>query len=452
MADGERSAAEREAARLERERRRAAQEEAVTFGADGDEPDLDEGAEDEHEYWEDVPIGTRRVTRSERPGGGAERPRSRRAAERSRRTGNRARRPTVARGAGSQRKAHTWSGRVFAAVMVILAVAAIWFLVELFQPLHGSGHGSVTVTIPPHSSSKEIGNLLARDGVISSSFFFDLRATLDGDRSSILSGTYHLKRDMSYGDVLKILTTPPPAARVTELTTIPGRTRAGLSALLHAQGIKGDYFQATKHSPLLNPRQYGAPANTPSLEGFMFPDTYQLRVPIKLSALIADQLDRFKQVFATVNFAYARSKHLTPYDVLIIASLVQAEGQTAHDMPLVASVIYNRLHDGMMLQFDSTTRYATNNFSRPLTVSELKSPSPWNTHTHTGLPPTPINNPAMEAIRAAANPPRTNDLYFVSKPCSGSLAFAASYSQFLKDVAAFDATQSQNGAPPKKRC
>ncbi len=451
MADGERSAAEREAARLERERRRAAQPDEGPVAGDGGEPDLD-GGDDDYDYFEDVPIGTRRVTRSQRPAAAGERAAAPRAARRGRRTANRARRPTVARGAGSQRKAHTWSGRVFAAIMVIVAAAAIWFLVELFQPLHGSGHGSVTVTIPPHSSSKQVGNLLAHDGVIGSSFFFDLRATLDGDRGSLLSGTYHLKRDMSYGDVLKLLTTAPPAARVTELTTTPGRTRDGLSELLRAQGVKGDYFQATKHSPLLRPEQYGAPTNTPSLEGFMFPDTYQLRVPIQLSALIADQLNRFKQEFATISFGYARSRHLTPYDVLIIASLVQAEGQTAHDMPLVASVIYNRLQDGMMLQFDSTTRYATGNFSRPLTVSELKSPSPWNTHTHTGLPPTPIDNPAMEAIRAAANPPRTDDLYFVSKPCSGSLAFAASYPQFLKDVAAFDATQSQNGAPPKKRC
>ena len=91
--------------------------------------------------------------------------------------------------------------------------------------------------------------------------------------------------------------------------------------------------------------------------------------------------------------------------MLIVASMVQAEAQTAHDMPLVASVIYNRLKAGMMLQFDSTTRYAVDNYTRPLTVSQLKSPSPWNTHTHTGLPPTPINNPDLAAIKAAASAP-----------------------------------------------
>ena len=120
--------------------------------------------------------------------------------------------------------------------------------------------------------------------------------------------------------------------------------------------------------------------------------------------LVADQLDTFKAEFAKVNLGYARAKHLTPYDVLNIASLIEAETPTAHDRPLVASVIYNRLADGMMLGLDSTTQYATGNFTRPLTVSQLHSPSPFNTRTHVGLPPTPIDNPGLAAIQAAAHP------------------------------------------------
>jgi UPF0755 protein len=171
-----------------------------------------------------------------------------------------------------------------------------------------------------------------------------------------------------------------------------------------------------------------------------------------MSRLIRDQLTRFKQEFKTVNFSYAHSQGKSEYDVLIIASLVQAEAFSAHDMPLVASVIYNRLRNGILLGFDSTTRYATGNFTTPLTQSQLASKSPWNTRNHAGLPPTPIDNPDMQAIRAAANPPRTNDLYFVSKPCSNALAFSSSYNTFLADVAAFNATQSQNGQPPQHKC
>ena len=114
---------------------------------------------------------------------------------------------------------------MFAVLAVVAALAAVWFLVELFQPFHGSGHGRVTVTIPPNSSASKIGELLEHDGVISSSFFFELRATLGGERGDLRSGTYHLQQGMSYGDVLKILTTAPPAAKVTNLTITEGRTR-----------------------------------------------------------------------------------------------------------------------------------------------------------------------------------------------------------------------------------
>ncbi|MHB1836257.1 MAG: endolytic transglycosylase MltG, partial [Solirubrobacteraceae bacterium] len=103
---------------------------------------------------------------------------------------------------------------------------------------------------------------------------------------------------------------------------------------------------------------------------------------------------------------------------------------TPADGRLVASVIYNRLRDGMMLQMDSTTRYATGNFTRPLTVSQLQSKSPYNTRTHFGLPPTPINSPGLAAIQAAAHPAQSNYLYFFAKPCTNRTVFASTYTQF----------------------
>ena len=152
-----------------------------------------------------------------------------------------------------------WGGRFLAVLALALAGGAIWFLVELYQPFHGSPHGSVTVTIPPHSTSGEIGDQLARDGVVSSGFFFDLRATLAGERGDLRAGTYDLQQDMTYSKVLKVLTTAPAGPPVTNITIIEGRTRAQINALLKAQGVKGSYFVATRHSPLINFAAYGAP-------------------------------------------------------------------------------------------------------------------------------------------------------------------------------------------------
>jgi uncharacterized YceG family protein len=350
-------------------------------------------------------------------------------------------------------RSRRWAGRVLSLLALALACALIWFLVELFQPLHGSGHGSVAVTIPPHSSASRIGDLLERKGVIASSFFFGLRAALAGDRGKLRAGTYDLRLDMSYGQVLSRLTRAPKAARVTELTIVEGRRRAEIASLLHHQGVLGSYLAATRRSRLLNPRSYGAPRRVASLEGFLFPSTYQLRAPIDVRALVADQLRTFKREFATVDLSYARRHRLSPYDVLIVASMIQGEAQTKRDLSLVASVIYNRLAEGMPLGLDATTRYATGNFHRPLTDSQLHSRSPYNTRVHVGLPPGPIDNPGLAAIEAAAHPARTNYLYFVVKACgNGAELFTSSYSQFLRDAQQYQSARSARGGRSPVQC
>jgi UPF0755 protein len=348
---------------------------------------------------------------------------------------------------------HSWVGRIFALLMLVLAAAVVWFVVSLFQPIHGSPHGHVTVTIPANATAGQIGDDLANAGVISSGFFFDLRATLDGKRGELRAGTYQLQKGMSYTAALRVLTTPPPAAKVTNVTITEGRTRAQVNDLLRAQGVAGSYFVATRRSPLIDFAAYGAPRHTPDLEGFLFPDTYQLVVPISIPKLVDDQLTTFRQQFATVNLGYARSKHLTPYDVLIIASMVQAEAATAHDQPLIASVIYNRLALGMPLQIDATTRYATGNYTEPLTQAQLSSPSPYNTRIHKGLPPTPIGNPGLAAIQAAAHPAHTNYLYFVAKVCgNGASVFASNYNQFLRDAQQYQQARAARGGRSPERC
>jgi UPF0755 protein len=348
---------------------------------------------------------------------------------------------------------HSFRGRAAGLIAIAVAVGLIWSLVQLFQPFHGAGHGSVTVTIPSKSGVGQIGDLLEHDGVISSSFFFGLRATLAGERSNLRSGTYHLKLGMPYDQVLSILTTAPPAAKVTPLTLIEGRTRRQIDALLRSQGVRGSYAAATRRSRLLDPRKYGAPRSTPSLEGFLFPSTYQLREPINVNALVADQLHTFRQKFAGIKLSYARRKHLTPYDVLIIASMVEAEAQTEHDRRLIASVIYNRLRRGMPLQIDATSRYGSGNYTRPLTVSQLNSKSPYNTRLRKGLPPTPIGNPGLASIQAAANPPSTNFLYFVVRPCgNGEQTFTSSYQQFLADAQRYQRARAQRGGRSPAHC
>lgn len=387
-------------------------------GSEAVEPEGADGHLETGEHEVELPSGTRRVSHGAIAA-------QRKSKPKLRRRSGRGDLP------GAKRSRHSRLGRIVSVVALVLAAALIWFLVELFQPFHGSGHGRITVTIPLKSSSSQIGDLLAKDGVISSSFFFELRATLAGERGDLRPGVYHLQLGMSYGAVLTALTKAPPAAKVTEITITEGRSRNQIDTLLRAQHVRGSYIASTRSSRLINPRAYGLRHPPETLEGFLFPDTYQLVEPIKIPALVADQLAAFKQNFAKVGLGYAHRKHLTAYDVLTIASLIEAEADRERDRPLVASVIYNRLADGMMLQFDSTTRFATGNYTRPLTVSQLHSRSPWNTHTHLGLPPTPIDSPGLASIQAAAHPARSNYLFFFARACNRGTVFASNYSQFL---------------------
>ena len=169
--------------------------------------------------------------------------------------------------------------------------------------------------------------------------------------------------------------------------------------------------------------------------------------------LVDKQLQAFGQNFDGVDLSYAKNKNLTAYDVLTIASMVEREAEVPRDRPLIASVIYNRLHDHMPLGIDSTLRYALNDWTKPLRVSQLASPSPYNTRNHVGLPPGPIGNPGLASLRAAAHPPRTKYLFFVVKPCgNGAHVFSSTNAQFLRDSARYNAARQKRGGRSPATC
>jgi uncharacterized YceG family protein len=340
---------------------------------------------------------------------------------------------------------------VTALVVLVFLAAAVWFLWSLFQPFHGDGSGRVSVTIPRSSSVGDIASLLERKGVVSSSFFFDARATVDGNRGDLKPGTYVLQHDMSYSAVLAVLTKGPKTTIVT--VVVPeGRSRREIATSLHGSGLTGNFLAASKRSPALNPARYGA-RHASDLEGFLFPATYQLKPGTNVKQLVTKQLQAFKQRFPAVSLRAARRKNLTPYDVLIIASLVERETAVSRERKLIASVIYNRLRAGTPLGIDATTRFQFNKWSGALTRSELASPSPYNTRIHTGLPPGPIGNPGIASIAAAAAPAHTAWMFYVANPCRpGTHTFTKTLAQFNAAVARYDAARRKAGGNAPKGC
>jgi UPF0755 protein len=219
-------------------------------------------------------------------------------------------------------------------------------------------------------------------------------------------------------------------------------------------GVRGDYMVATRRSSRLRPRDYGAPRATNTLEGFLYPATYELRrSQATAGQLVSRQVAAFKDAFAKVDLREARRKNLSRYDVLIIASMIEREAGVPRDRRLISAVIYNRLREGMPLGIDATIRYAENNWTRPLRVSELERDSAYNTRRRRGLPPTPIGNPGLPAIRAAANPANVDHLFYVVRPCgNGAHAFSATDAEFQRDVTAYNRARERRGGRDPSRC
>jgi hypothetical protein len=249
--------------------------------------------------------------------------------------------------------------------------------------------------------------------------------------------------------------TPPPAPVVlkTITVTIPeGYTRSQTAEVSKQEGLRGSYEKASVRSKYLKPAKYGG-KGAKDLEGFLFPDTFELKKHASSAELVQLQLEDFKNRIAGVDMKYARSKNLTVFDVVTIASMVEHEAVSEGDRRKVARVIYNRLHEGMPLGIDATTRFATGNYTEPLTESELAVDSPYNTRTHTGLPPGPIDSPGLASIEAAAHPAKGGYLFYVVEPgACNKLAFSKTEAEFEADVARYNSAREAAGGNSPTSC
>jgi UPF0755 protein len=370
-----------------------------------------------------------------------------------------------------------WGRRALAVVALALIAGALWLINATFQPFHGAPKGAAVVTVPAGADAGAIGKLLMSAGVIDNARLFEANATVTLRRSKLRPGKYTLPKGMTNGAAIEALMQGPKAkvVKTFEFTLPEGRSRHENVALVKKGPFEGDYLKATADKAFVRrAHKLGLPPKAKSLEGFLFPATYEMIAGASAKDLVKRQLDAYEQNVGTVSMKAARKKNLTRYDVLIIASMVEREAQLARERPLIAAVIYNRLHEGMPLGIDATIRYQINNWSRPLIaaviynrlhegmplgidatiryqinnwsrplrVSELQRDTPYNTRTRRGLPPTPIGNPGLASIKAAANPAKTKYLFFVRKPGkTGEHAFSKTDAQFERDVARYQASR-----------
>jgi UPF0755 protein len=319
----------------------------------------------------------------------------------------------------------------------VLAVLAIVVLVVVqlrstadSMDYAGPGTGSVVVVVRSGDTLTAIGNSLEAADVVRSADAFLNAAQANNRASSIGPGSYRLPQQMRAADALAAML--DPASRAESRLVIP----EGLRLDQTVDRIAGQ-TDVTKRS-LRQALQDGGALGLPEWsgeepEGFLFPATYELTGEETAESVLRTLVRRFNQAAADVNLeARASEVGRSPYEILIIASLIEAEVAPA-DFPKAARVVYNRLEADMPLQFDSTVGYALGITELQLSKDQMETDSPFNTYRNRGLPPTPINSPGEAALEAALQPAKGKWLYFVSvDPEQGITKFTANYEEFLE--------------------
>ena len=323
-------------------------------------------------------------------------------------------------------------------VGVIALLAVVAGLVLGFRLVRGSGEvaysgpgtGTATVVIAPGDSLRAMGEALVAAGVVSSASGFVEAASANPDAARIGPGTYTLRQQMGATEAVALLL--DPASRVAARVVLPEglRLKQSLRAASEGSGIPLEDFRAA----IASPEDLGLPAWAKGEpEGFLFPATYEVPEGASAADVLRQFTDRFAKASADLDLA-GRAARIgrTPYEVLIIASLVEAEVKP-EDFRKVAAVIENRLAAGMPLQLDASVAYGLGVTDLQLSSEQLATDTPYNTYARRGLPPTPINSPGEAAIEAALAPARGDWLYYVTvDPSTGETRFAKSYDRFLE--------------------
>jgi len=305
----------------------------------------------------------------------------------------------------------------------------------------GVGQGTVLIEVKSGDTASAIADTLRDADVVKSQEAFTDAAEADERSLEIQPGCYKLQMRLSGKDALALMLQDSTAVSCPGETTLT--IPEGLRAIEVQQRIVSDtdLSKQTVSRAFAKASSLGLPRYAKgNAEGFLFPATYEVSDRTTASGLVKAMVAKFASEAADAGLeAKARELGISPYDAVVVASLVQAEARRVGDMAKVASVIYNRLDDGMRLQLDSTLHFAADSRGEVVASADLRAiDSPYNTYRRTGLPPTPIDSPGRAAMRAALSPAETDYLYFVTVNLrTGDTRFASTYAAHTRNTALY---------------
>ena len=295
-------------------------------------------------------------------------------------------------------------------LVLFSSLALCWLL---FRP---PSHASLTkiIYIKKGMPLKKISVILEQEGIIRDRHFFVGIATILGKKTEIKAGEYEFHTRMLPLEVLDILV--KGQVKLHLVTIAEGFTLYQIAQLLEESNIVDRHAFLQKASSPAFISSLGLPAEAgPTLEGYLFPDTYHLFKGMDPEEVIQMMVRQFKKVFNSDLASRASQLGISQKEVVILASIIEKETPLSEEKPLISAVFHNRLKKGMPLQSDPTVIYGIKNFDGNLTKQDMLRPTPYNTYLVNGLPPTPICNPGKDSIHAALHPAPVPYLYFVSK-------------------------------------
>jgi UPF0755 protein len=290
---------------------------------------------------------------------------------------------------------------------------------------------ALSLAVPRGSSGSEVVSMLHDRGVIRCGLVS--RLEVKRRHETFEAGTYRLSTNMALDDALDVMERGPAAPPSVRLTIPEGWRLTQMAARVQEElGIPSTEFLDAATSRSYSLRPY-LPPGTPTVEGFLFPNTYRFIKRIATaSSVIHELLQEFATEVGSLPWVNARRLGVSDYQVVTIASMIEREARVPRDRAKIAAVIYNRLKIGMSLGIDATIQYIDPNPSDGLTDSDLHIDSPYNTRLHAGLPPTPIASPGLASLRAALDPAHVGYLYYVLCGADGHHAFANTNAEFLQ--------------------
>jgi UPF0755 protein len=320
---------------------------------------------------------------------------------------------------------------VLALLVVAVGAGAIWVQRQIDPP--GEPGEPIAIEIPEGSTADDIGKLLAEQGIIESDLVWEWYLRINGG-GPFQAGLYELAPNSAIGDVIDALDAGPTPPDERSFTIPEGLTTAEVIARL-ADPEKGLGFDLATMQQLLDSgqiRSAAQPADQPSNEGILFPETYRVDADADELAVLTLLVQQLDSTMTELDVASAQERfNLTPYEILIVASLIEEETKVAEERPMVARVIYNRLKDGIPLGIDATSRYEAELAGRDRGDIDFESDSPYNSRRVAGLPPTPIASPGRASIEAALNPADGPWIFYVLEDDSGHHFFTDSNREFI---------------------